>query len=80
LEIEQKREEKILTPSTLAIGVARAGSDAPTLKADLAMKLLSYDFGGPPQSLIVPGDLHFMEAEALAALAGAPENLWKLEK
>ncbi len=80
LEIEQKREEGIVTPSTLVIGIARAGSEAPTLKADFILKLLSYDFGDPPQSLIVPGDLHFMEAEALKTFAGAPETLGKLEK
>jgi len=42
--------------------------------------LLKYDFGGPPQSLIVPGDLHFMEAEALIRFAGAPERLRGMAK
>ena len=34
LEIEQKRKEGIITPSTIAIGIARAGSNTPILKAD----------------------------------------------
>lgn len=80
MEIEQKRKEGIVTPSTLAVGVARAGSNAPTLKADFVKKLLTHDFGGPPQSLIFPGDLHFMEAEALMAFAGAPEKLRRHSK
>ena len=80
LEIEQKRKEGIVTPSTLAVGVARAGSNAPTLKADFVKKLLTHDFGGPPQSLIFPGDLHFMEAEALMAFADAPEKLRRHSK
>jgi diphthine synthase len=80
LKIEQKRKERIVTPSTLAVGVARAGSNAPTLKANFVKKLLTHDFGGPPQSLIFPGDLHFMEAEALMALAGAPEKLRRQSK
>jgi len=37
--------------------------------------LLEYDFEGPPHSLIIPGDLHFMETEALIAFAGAPKTL-----
>ena len=80
LKIEQKRKEGIVTPSTVAIGVARAGSNAPTLKADFIKNLSKYDFGEPPQSLIFPGELHFMEAEALAVLAGAPEKLRRLTK
>ena len=75
LEIEQKRNEKVVTPSTVAVGVARVGSANPTLKADEAEKLLNYDFGGPPQSLIFLGELHFMETEALIAFAGAPMKL-----
>jgi diphthine synthase len=80
LTIEQKRQEGIATPSTVAVGVARAGSTAPTLTADFIEGLLKYDFGEPPQSLIFPGDLHFMEAEALVTLAGAPETLQRLTK
>jgi diphthine synthase len=80
LKIEQKRKEGIATPSTVAVGVARAGSAAPTLKADFIERLLKYDFGAPPQSLIFLGDLHFMEAEALVTFAGAPEILRRLAK
>jgi diphthine synthase len=75
LEIEQKRKEAVVTPSTVVVGVARAGSNAPTLKADFAEELAKTDFGEPPQSLIFLGDLHFMETEALVAFAGAPEKL-----
>jgi diphthine synthase len=80
LEIEQKRKNRIVTPNTLAIGAARAGSNAPTLKADFIKRLLNYDFGEPPHSLIFPGELHFMEAEALITFAGAPEKLRRLAK
>jgi diphthine synthase len=80
LETEQKRKEGIVTPSTIAVGVARAGSNVPTLKADFTEALLKYDFGEPPQSLIFLGALHFMEAEALVTLAGAPEKVRRLAK
>ena len=80
LGIEQKRKKGIVTPSTVAVGVARAGSSAPTLRADYISELAKYDFEGPPQSLIFLGDLHFMEIEALVALAEAPETLRRLAK
>jgi diphthamide biosynthesis methyltransferase len=80
LEIEQKRREGVVTADTVAVGVARAGSTTPTLKADFVNALVKCNFGEPPQSLIFPGDLHFMEAEALVAFAGAPERLRRLAR
>ena len=80
LRIEDKKKKKIVTPNTVAVGVAKAGSNAPTLKAGFIKELSRYDFGDPPQSLIFPGDLHFMEAEALVSLAGASEELRRLAK
>ena len=80
LEIEQKRKKRLVTPNTLVVGVARVGSSAPTLKAVYAKNLLEYDFGGPPHSLIFPGEIHFMEAEALIAFAGAPKRLRSMVK
>jgi diphthine synthase len=78
LAIEQKRKDGIVTPATLAVGVARAGGRSPTLKADYIKPLLEHDFGDPPQSLIFPAELHFMEAEALVVLAGAPKTLRRI--
>ncbi|MDI6847203.1 MAG: diphthine synthase [Candidatus Bathyarchaeia archaeon] len=75
LKIEEKRKEKIVAMDTLVVGIARAGSTNPTVKAGFLKDLLSYDFGEPPHSIIFLGKLHFMEAEALMVLAGAPESL-----
>jgi len=75
LKIEEKRRERIVTMDTLALGIARAGSSNPAVKAGFLKDLLAYDFGEPPHSIIFPGKLHFMEAEALIVLAGAPGNL-----
>ncbi len=75
LSVEEKRRQNVVNTKTLLVGVARVGSDSPVLRADWAGILLDYDFGGPPQSLIVPGELHFMEVEALIQFAGAPEEL-----
>lgn len=74
LRLEEINRRGIVRGETLAVGVARAGSDNPTVKADAIKDLVDFDFGGPPHSLIIPSEkLHFMEAEALITFAGAPE-------
>ncbi|HMK95209.1 MAG TPA: diphthine synthase [Candidatus Limnocylindrales bacterium] len=73
-EVEKKKKMNIVTMDTAAVGVARAGSKKPTLKADFIRNLEVFDFGKPPYSLIFPGDMHFMEVEALIALADAPSD------
>jgi diphthine synthase len=75
LRVEEKIQKKAVTMDTLAVGIARAGSHSPIVKAGLIEDLLSFNFGAPPQCLIFPAKLHFMEAEALIVLAGAPEKL-----
>ena len=80
LRVEEKKKNNVITPETLAVGVARAGSNEPTLKADFIKNLLTFDFGEPPYSLIFTGDLHFMEAEALITLANAPKEIRRLAK
>jgi diphthine synthase len=75
LELEKQKKEQIVTPRTLVIGVARAGSPEPIVKAGYIEEVINYDFGAPPHTLIFPGKLHFMEAEALIALADAPQEV-----
>lgn len=76
--VEERKREKVVTSDTVAVGVARAGSDEPTLKAGFVKDLAGFDFGAPPYSLIFPGDLHFMEVDALVAFAGAPVEFKRL--
>jgi diphthine synthase len=78
LEVEEKTKKGAVTPDTVGLGVARAGSDNPCLKADFVSGLSSFDFGAPPYSLIFPGDLHFMEIDALIAFADAPTAFRRL--
>lgn len=78
LNIEKERKKHVAEEENLAIGIARAGSRNPIVKAGQVKKLLKYDFKGPPQSLIFPGKLHFMEAEALITLAKAPSTVRKM--
>ncbi|MBI5072985.1 diphthine synthase [Candidatus Woesearchaeota archaeon] len=65
LAIEEKRGENIFPSSTLCVGCARLGSQDPTIIAGTAQELLAKDFGLPLHCLLVPGNLHFMEEEAM---------------
>ena len=76
LELEERKGEGVMYES-IAVGVARAGSEKPVVKADYAKKLREFDFGGPLHILVIPGKLHFLEAEALVKLAGAPVGIIK---
>lgn len=66
LEIESVRKEGLITETTLLVGVARLGSDTFAIKAGTPKDLMEFDFGKPMHSLIVPGDLHFLEEDVLA--------------
>jgi diphthine synthase len=77
-EVEENKKLEVVTLDTVAIGIARAGGDKPTLKADFVSDLENFDFGQPPYSLIFPGELHFMEADSLIAFAGAPVKFRRL--
>jgi diphthine synthase len=79
-EVEKKKKESVIKLDTVAVGIARAGSKKPTLKADFIKNLGAFDFGKPPYSLIFPGDMHFMEVEALIALADAPSDFRRLAR
>jgi diphthine synthase len=57
---------------TLGVVVARAGSPDPIVAADRLSALSERDFGDPLHLLVIPGDLHHVESEALAALGDAP--------
>jgi len=78
LKVEKDRKENVLSEDSLAVVIARAGSDKPVIRADKIKTLISEDFGGPLHSLIIPGKLHFMESEYLVRICGAPEEF--LEK
>ena len=76
MEMEKRRGEGVLT-NALGVGIARAGSEKPAVHCDFLDKLKEFDFGGPLHILIIPASLHFIEAEALVKLCGAPEEILK---
>lgn len=75
LQVAAERKDEVITGDTLAVVIARAGAEKPLVRADKIRKLLNEDFGGPLHCLMIPSDLHFVEAEALVVLGGAPESI-----
>ncbi len=78
--ITRLEETDEFSMDTLLVGVARLGSESRVIKADTAMNLKTQGFGDPPHVIVAPGRLHFMEEEALKALAGCPPELLKDRK
>ena len=62
-------------PDALGVVVARAGSSEPLVSADRLDTLATRTFGDPLHLLLVPGQLHHIERDALAALAGGPDDV-----
>jgi diphthine synthase len=62
-------------PDRLGVAVARAGSPDPVVVADRLSALADREFGDPLHLLVLPGDLHHVEADALRTLGGAPADL-----
>ena len=75
LEMEKKLCEGIFTEDIIVCVVARAGSPDPTVMANTIDFLKDKDFGPPLHTIVIPGNLHFMEVEALIKLAGLPGEL-----
>jgi len=60
----------------LAVVVARAGSPDAVVAADRLSALADRESSATrPLLLVIPGDLHHVEADALVGLAGAPAEL-----
>jgi diphthine synthase len=59
----------------LGVVVARAGAPDAQVRADRLAALADVEFGAPLHLLVVPGDLHHVEADALRGLADAPDDL-----
>jgi diphthine synthase len=81
IQMESHHKKKIITPETIVCVIAQAGSHQPTVIADSINTLQTKEFGPPLHTLVLPGDLHFMEIEALETCAGLPHSIaLKLQK
>lgn len=67
--------------TTIAVGLARIGCDEQRIVCGTMKCLLSHDLGPPLHSLIIPGEMHFLEKEMLNEFAvdintNENENKW----
>ena len=60
------------------MGLARVGTNASVIRAGWLRKVKKMHFEVFPQAIVVPGSLHFAEAEALVKLWGAPDEILNL--
>ncbi len=75
LKMEKIKKKGIFRDDTLMAVVARAGAPNYLVRAGYMKDMISEDFGAPLHTLVLPGKLHFAEAEALVKLAGAPKEI-----
>ncbi len=68
LMLEGELREGVITDRTLMAGLARVGSREPEVLVGKPVALREHDFGGGLQCMVVFGELHFMEEEALRSL------------
>ncbi|HSG74002.1 MAG TPA: diphthine synthase [Nitrosopumilaceae archaeon] len=69
LTTEKEQKRKIISPSTFAIIASRIGFKNQKITAGKISSLLKQSFGKPPHSIIIPGQFHFTESDALKIFA-----------
>ncbi|MFW6120321.1 MAG: diphthine synthase [Petrotogales bacterium] len=77
LKMEEKMGENVLNEDSIICVVAQVGSPDPMIAANTMKALLNQDFGPPLHTLVIPGNFHFMEVEALEICAHLPKQISK---
>lgn len=77
LLIESRRQDAVCLPTSIAIGVARIGSDTQCIKSGTLQDLADEDFGGPLHSLVLAGPMHELEADFVRRMAVNKESFDK---
>lgn len=75
IEGEKSWGEGLIDDKTLLCVASQVGSPNEKVFAGYPQDLLKMDLGEPLHTLVLPGNLHFMEAFALVRFAGAPEEI-----
>ncbi len=75
LDAETRLGAGLIDEKTLVCAAARVGSSTEKLLAGYPAQIEKAEFGPPLHTLVLPGKLHFMEAEGLVKLAGAPPEI-----
>ena len=71
LEVGQELGKRSIDGTAVACTVSRAGLASCETHAGRIGRLKGMDFGAPPHCIVIPGRLHFQEAEALKLFSGA---------
>jgi len=67
--LENLRGEGVISKENLAVGMSRLGGQDMKICSGSLQKLMEYDFGKPPHTLIITSPkLHFIEEEALVVI------------
>lgn len=74
-KMEELARRNVILEDTIACVVGNAGSSRPIVRCNSIANLIRFDFGPKPHTIVIPGDLHFTEAEALVKICGCPEEL-----
>ncbi|MEA1925586.1 MAG: diphthine synthase [Candidatus Altiarchaeota archaeon] len=64
LRMEDEKKKRLIAGDLFLVGIARLGGDS-FIKAGALEELLNQDFGRPPHSIVIPGELHFTERDML---------------
>jgi diphthine synthase len=75
LRMEEKLTQYLLNSESVVCVVARAGASDCVVAANTIAALQKRQFGPPLHTIVIPGNLHFMEVEALELLAGLPSDV-----
>ncbi len=75
IKMEKEIKGGLIKEDTLGIVLGEVGSLNPKIIIDFFPNLKECNVGKKPHSIIIPGELHFMEKEALKKLWNAPIDL-----
>jgi len=67
MECVENREDirDVLSADTFCVGMARVGQETQVIASGPLKLLKDYDFGPPLHSLVIPGEMHYLEEEML---------------
>jgi len=68
IDAERSLKRGVLSEKTFVLVVSRLGSETEAYRAGSLAELEGGDYGGPPYTVVVPGNLHFTEVEAIEAI------------
>ncbi|MDW5563064.1 MAG: diphthine synthase [Methanomassiliicoccus sp.] len=75
LDAEGRLGKGLVQERSLFCAAARVGSERQALFAGYPDEVVNVDLGPPLHCMVMPGRLHFMEAQALVAFANAPKDI-----